>query len=110
MAMDPTGQIMDEFVTVMSLFAVVNVIRNAGSDYGPKRSVRFTMMLWLMRTGNVLICLLTSKFPITLHQMKIKSLTVDDLLYFDLHEVFSSSAILNHDSKIYFFFTLKARS
>ena len=64
MAMDPTGHIMDEFVIGMSLFAVINVTRIAGSDYGPKRSVRFTMMLWLMRTGNVLICHMTSKFPL----------------------------------------------
>jgi hypothetical protein len=73
MAMDPTGHTMDEFVIAMSLFAVINVTRNAGFGYGPKRSVGFTMMLWLMRTGNVLICHMTSRFP-------LESLIVDYLL------------------------------
>ncbi|KAJ6758137.1 PROTEIN ULTRAPETALA 1 [Salix koriyanagi] len=76
----------DEFVIAMSLCDVINVTRIAGSDYGPKRSVRFTMMLWLMRTGNVLICHMTKFSASFANRMKNLlgwSLMMEDGILFD---------------------------
>lgn len=68
MPMAPTDPIMDEFVIAMSLFAVVSAPRKGGSGYGPMKSVEFTMMLWPMQTGSVLISHLTSMFLLVLNQ------------------------------------------
>ena len=45
MAMVLTDPIMEEFVIVMSLFAVAGVTRREDFDCGRKRNVGFTMML-----------------------------------------------------------------
>lgn len=46
--MAPTDPVMDEFLIVMSLFAVTSVKRKGGSDYGPKKSVEFTISQYIL--------------------------------------------------------------
>lgn len=60
--MDPVDPKTGERVTVMSLFDVAVVTRNADFDLGQKRNAEFTMMLWQIVIGVVLIYHMTSTY------------------------------------------------